>query len=355
MKLLLIVGTCLLVTFTLGGCNRGDDKPPAVASATAPEKVINVKVATVRKSDLAETFTLPGSLEAWQDLTLGAELAGAVRWTGPEEGARLAAGDEILRIDPETAKANLDQARADCDLLGKQLDRVRQLHGEGFASQQELDSAMSSYAVAAAALQRSQVALAKSTISCPVPGILDRRLVERGEYVAEGTPVARVVQVDRLKVQVDLPEKDVPFVRVGQAVTVQAAVLNGTAPGARPGTIRHITYNPDPATRTYRTTVEVANPAGDWRPGMIVRATFLRRSLDQVLAVPLYAVLERDAVRMVFVEEAGVARRREVTTQAVVGQQVVIGSGLSGGERLIVSGQQLLTDGAAISVVASEE
>ncbi|AMV71784.1 multidrug efflux RND transporter periplasmic adaptor subunit MexV [Desulfuromonas carbonis] len=355
MKSHLLIGSCLLVLLTLAGCSRDDGAAPVAASARAPEKVVNVKVATVKRSDLAETFTLPGSLEAWQDLTLAAELAGAVRWTGPEEGARLAAGAEILRIDPETAKANLDQARADCDLLGKQLDRVRQLHGDGFASQQELDSAASSYAVAAAALQRSQVALAKSSISCPVPGILDRRLVERGEYVAEGTPVARVVQVDRLKVQIDLPEKDVPFVRVGQTVTVQPAVLNGTAPGARSGTIRHIAYNPDPATRTYRTTVEVANPAGDWRPGMIVRATFLRRTLDQVLAVPLYALLEREATRLVFVEEGGIARRREVTILAVVGQQAVIDTGLEGGERVIVSGQQLLADGAVVAVVAVEE
>ena len=355
MKFLAMIGISLFATLVFAGCNRGDGDAPAEAVARAPEKVVNVKVATVQKSDLAETFTLPGSLEAWRDLTLAAELAGAVRWTGPEEGARLAANEEILRIDPETATANLNQARADFDLLGKQLDRVRQLHGEGFASQQELDAAASSYAVAAAALERNQVALAKSSISCPVTGILDRRLVERGEYVAEGTPVARVVQVDRLKVQIDLPEKDVPFVRVGQVVTVQPAVLNGTEPGARAGTILHVSYNPDPATRTYRTTVEVGNPAGDWRPGMIVRATFLRRTLDQVLAIPLYALLDQDGTRRVFVEEEGVARLREVTTLAVVGRQVVIETGLRVGERLIVSGQQLLTDGARVAVVATGE
>lgn len=340
------------VVLFMAGCRNGDgaEKPQPPA---APDKLINVQVVATRSGDLAETFTLPGTLEAWEDLTLAAELAGAVRWTGPEEGTRLSPGQEILRIDPDTMQANLAQAQADYDLRRKLLERVRKLQQEGYASRQELDDAESAFAVAAATLERSRVALEKSSVKSPVAGVLDRRLVERGEYVHEGTAVASVVQVDRLKVLVDLPEKDVPFLQVGQTVRVRGAEINGRQPASRQGVIRHIAYKADPATRTYRTKVEVDNADGALRPGMIVRGTFLRRTLQDVVAIPLYALVDRDGIKTVFVEESGVARLHQVTPGAVIGDRVVIRSGLQPGERLIVSGQQLLADGARVRVVAA--
>lgn len=338
----------LTVSLALSGCGRGS-RAESSQPDQAVEKVTNVTVRPVTPEDLQEVFTLPGTLEAWEDLTLAAELAGAVRWIGPQEGARLRPGEALLRIDPETQEANLARAEAEFELRQKQLERIRQLVEQKFASQQELDDARRAFEVAAAELQSSRVALKKSSLKSPVGGVLDRLLVDRGEYVNPGTPVAVVVQVDRLKVLTDVPEKDVPFLRIGQEIEVLPAAIDGRSAPPLAGEIIHLSYKADPATRTYLAKVAVDNRTGALRPGMIVRVRFVRRSLRQVVAVPLYALLDRADTKVVFVEEKGVARMRPVQTGPVVGDKVVIREGLEPGERLIVKGQQLVTDGSRVA------
>lgn len=342
---------CLLTLcapLALAGCGNGSDAEEKVQESAA-EKVTNVRVQVLARQNLQERFTLPGNLEAWEDLTLAAELDGPVRWIGPKEGARVTAGEAILRIDPETQEANLACARTESQLKERSLRRLETLQAQKLVSTQEVEEARNDFEAARAALQVAQVALDKSTLSAPVAGVLDRLLVDRGEYVTAGSPAAVLVQVDRLKVLVDVPEKDVPFLKVGNRVEVDSSQLEGAGAPSRTGTLIHLAYKADPATRTFRAKIEVDNGDGLLRPGMIVRAVFLRRDLPDVIAVPLYALVEEGGERVAFVEENGVARRRPVVTGAVVGNLVTIKEGLSAGERLIVQGQQLIGDGSRVS------
>lgn len=337
-----------LAPLALAGCGKGGHADDGAQQPLRVEKVTNVQVQPVAAADVQETFTLPGTLEAWEDLTLAAELAGAVRWIGPKEGGRLEEGDVILRIDPETAAANLAQEQADYALQQKQLQRMEELLAQKFVSPQEYEEARRAYQMAEASLKRARVALEKSTLRSPVAGVLDRLLVDRGEYVSEGTPVALVVQVDRLKVLVEVPEKDVPFLKSGDRVEVLPAAIQGPAAEERSGDLIHLAYKADPVTRTYLAKVAVDNRSGELRPGMIVRVGLVRRNLEGVIAIPLYAVMDRAGAKVVFVEEDGIARMRPVTLGAVVGDRVVVTAGLSRDENLIVQGQQLITDGAKV-------
>lgn len=337
----------LAALLTLSGCGKGSQ--PEEGPSPAPPKVTNVTVRTVQAEDLRETFTLPGTLEAWEDLVLAAELAGAVHWIGPREGDRVRKGEPILRIDPETMEAGLARDQADFELQRRQLERMEQLAGQKFVSQQEYDQARRAFEVAEADLRRSRVALEKSTLRTPVDGIVDCWHVDCGEYVTAGTPVASVVQVDRLKVLVEVPEKDVPFLRTGDRVRLIPAAITGPALPERAGEIIHLAFKAAPLTRTYLAKVAVDNQAGELRPGMIVRVRLTRQQLSGVIAVPLFSVVDRDGEKVVYVEEGGVARVRPVTLGPVIGERAVVAGGLKGGERLIVQGQQLITDGAPVA------
>ncbi len=345
-----LLGTVLVF---LNACSGGHAGAPE--SVETAQQSTNVTVATVVAEDLRETFTLPGGLEAWEDLTLAAEVAGVVRWIGPREGERVREGEPILRIDPEAIEAALARDRADYELQKRQFARMEDLAARNFVSPQELDQARRAFEVAEAELRRSRVALEKSTVRSPISGILDRLLVDRGEYVTEGTPVAAIVQVDRLKVNVEVPEKDVAFLHTGDTVRVVTAAVPGRIAVERGGQVLHLSYRADPATRTYLARVAVENLEGELRPGMIVRVALVRRELPGVVAVPLYTVVEREGRRVVFVEEEGVARLRSVGFGPVIGDRVVIAEGLAAGERLIIEGQQFLTDGAAVQARMKDE
>jgi membrane fusion protein, multidrug efflux system len=347
------MGLFAIVLLAISGCGKGSEARDQ--SSAAVEKVVQVHISEIVQEDLQETFILPGTLEAWEDLTLAAEIPGPVRWIGPKEGDRIKAGAPILRIDPETLDANRSRDQAAYELRQRQLQRLEQLHRENFVSAQEYEVARQAYQVAEADLRRSRLALEKSTLRSPVDGVLDRLLVDRGEYVSDGAPVAVVVQVDRLKVLVDIPEKDVAFLRSGQRVRVTAAAIDADPRASIDGEITHLSFKADPLTRTYRAKIAVENQDELLRPGMIVRVGFNRRHLPQVVAVPLFAVVDRGGARFVFVEKDGQAVLRPVQTGAVLGERIVIQAGLADGERLIVKGQHLLSDGSKIREVGSRE
>jgi membrane fusion protein (multidrug efflux system) len=293
---------------------------------------------------------LPGTLEAWEDLTLAAELPGMVKAIGLREGDRVHRGEVIARIDPETQEAELIKAEADLSLQKKNLARLEQLLADRFVSEKEVDEARKALEVARAELHRANVDLDKSIVRSPVDGILDQLLVDRGEYVTPGTPIALVVQVDRLKALVEVPEKDIAYLQTGQPVQVLPARIDGPDGPAIPGEVIHVAYKADPLTRTFVVKVAVENPEGRLRPGMILRVALARRSLSQVVTVPLSAVMEREGGKVVLVEDDGLAHLRPVVPGAVVGDRLVIRSGLEPGERLIVRGQQLVADGARVRV-----
>lgn len=329
-----------------------EEAPPAGESALETEgKPVNVTVQVLEPETAKETFTLPGTLEARENLILSLEQAGTIEWIGPEEGDRVSRGQEILRMDTKLLEVQLSQNRTNYELKKKQFERTETLLEKQLISEKEYDEARNAYETALAMLSQTEIALQKSILVSPIDGILDSLLVDRGEYGNPGTPAAKVVQVDRLKVLVDIPEKDVTSLKVGQEVTVLAAGVEGGSGPIKKGKVISVGYEADEMTRTYPAKIEIDNRSGLLRPGMIVRVRFVRKVLDGVLVVPLYAVLDRNGEKMMFVEENGYAVRRQVRLGPVIDGRVVVFGGLQPGESLIVKGQQLLADGGPVRVL----
>lgn len=336
----------LIVLLIASGCQQEQSRD---VNAQTPAKVVQVAVEQVQRHDMVETFTLPGSLEAWEDVTLAAELSGPVRWIGPREGDQLHKGQEILRIDTDTLSSEHERNQVTFDLRSRKLERYRSLLQEQLVSPQEVDNLALSMEEARADLKQTELMLQKSVLQSPLAGVLDEISVDPGEYVNVGQPLARIVQVDRLKVNVDVPEKDVPFLHVGQDITIIPAVVNDKRPVYKlTGKLEYVAFTADEKTRTYRARIVIDNSGGLLRPGMIVRARFERQTMKQIVSAPLYAVLDRDDEKLVFVEKDGIAHAQKVVTGSSVGQRVVIHRGLESGQWLIVKGQQLLVDGARV-------
>jgi membrane fusion protein (multidrug efflux system) len=317
-------------------------------------KAVNVVIWEAVPGNVEETFTLPGTLEAWENLTLSLEQSGPITWVGPKEGDSLKAGQPILKIDTRLLETEHARNNMEYDLKVKQLERVEKLFEKQLVSQREYDIVKNDFDTASTNLEQSSIALEKSTLTSPVDGILEQLLVDRGEYGHAGMPAAVVVQVDRLKVLVDVPEKDVTAVRVGQGVTVLPADLDGNGVVGRDGKVIQVDFLADELTRTYQTKIEIDNRGGFLRPGMIVRVRCVRRLLEDVLVVPLYAVLDRDGEKYVFVVEDGTAVQRQVRLGPVIDGKVVLFGGLQVGEDLIIKGHQLVSDGGPVNVVEDQ-
>ncbi|MBD1399235.1 efflux RND transporter periplasmic adaptor subunit [Pelovirga terrestris] len=334
-----------LVLLLISGC----DSPPPVTGETDNQRRVNVVTQSLVPVDLTETFTLPARVQARDDLTLSAEVAGTVVNTPVREGMRVVQGQVLIEIDSSVIRAQLERETENVAVLMARRDRMQRLATEGLVSQQELEDVNNGLTAAHTGLEQARIQLNKTTLRSPIDGMVDRRLVDVGEYVDPGKPLLRLISIEQLEVIADVPEKDVGFLKPGQLVTITPAIIHGDQAEPLKAIIEYIAFVADEVSRTYHTRMIIEQPGGILRPGMIARATFIRQEHRQALVVPLFSVLDRRNTKIAYIVEDGYAREVEVVTGSSVGRQLVVRSGLEAGQQLVIKGQQLLIDGVAVN------
>ena len=317
----------------------GDDEAPA-----APP---NVNVMPLETQTVRDILRLTGGIEPWHDVTLSAEVGGRVIEQPVEEGDRVRAGDVLVRIDTDLLRARMDEIEAQLELAREDAGRLTRLRERGAGTPQDADRAATQVRVLEANLRTARINLERSVVRSPVDGVVDMLHQEESEFVDAGLPLARIVQVERVKVAVGLPERDVPFFEPGG----RAGITLDALPGRDfEGVIHRIATTASPGTRTFHTQIEIDNEDGAIRPGMIARVSLLRREFPDSFLIPMNAVIPLDERHVVFLEENGLAHLREITVGLMQGAEVQVVDGLSPGERLIVTGQRDVRPGEAVAV-----
>lgn len=348
---LAIVAVAIIALFVLA--NIPSPKQEAVATQAPPVNVTVLPV--VPEPKLPDTFDLPAVIEPNQVVTVAAEVAGRVEGISPQEGASVRAGDLLMRLNTDLLQAEFERAQAQAKDAQTEFERQQGLVKGGAAPSRELDQAATALAVSQATLQEVRARLERAQIYAPAGGVLNDLPVEQGEYVQAGTPVAEIVQIDIVKVAVDVPERDVAFFSPGQTVEILADTKGKQQPFL--GTITFISSVADERTRSTRMEIKLANPDGILRSGQIVRARLTRQVLENAIMIPLLAVIPMENGYAVYVVEDSKAQRREVQIGVVRGARVQIVQGLQPGDQLIVAGHRFVAPGQNVNVVppAAEE
>jgi membrane fusion protein (multidrug efflux system) len=183
--------------------------------------------------------------------------------------------------------------------------------------------------------------------------VLNELLVEMGEYVQPGGPVARLVDSAIVKAAVEVPERDIGFFAVGQKATVFADIKGVERPFE--GTITFISELADSRTRSTRMEVTLDNGERLLRSGQIVRVGLTRRVLRDVIMIPLLAVIPMEDGKAVYVVSSSQAQRRQVELGIIRGDRVQVTRGLEPGEQLIVAGHRFVAPGQMVNVVSQEK
>jgi len=349
-KLIFQICAVLIAAVTLAnvtGCSNGEASEPAQHTPVKKEYVVNVKVEKLKPAVIKDTIVLPGETEAMHDVALAAEQEGLIEWVGVTEGDSVNVDEHVARIDIKALKAARDRASAHLAMEKHQLKRRKKLYKGNVLSQEELEQAETEYTVAETNLREAEVRLKHGIVSSPVSGVVNKVYVDQGEYVSKGASIADIVNIYKIKVTFNVPEMDVRFLSKGQA----ASVLFDAYPAeAWNGVVDFVAWKADPATRTFPVRIVVENKDGRIRPGMIARAKFVRRSLNDIVSVPLFSVVDKGGERIAFVEKNGIAEARTVTLGVLDGDRVQVIGGLKVGENLIVAGHREVVDGMKVEV-----
>lgn len=309
----------------------------------------NVEVTVLTPGLVEEELGLTGVIAPWEEVLLSAEVRGTIEWQGVEEGDTVTAGQEVIRVDTTALMTAHEQAKARHSLAAQELKRARDLRARGVGSEQAYDKAVADAEVAEADLRAAEIQLDKSVVHAPFAGVVDQLNREANEFVDPGSPLLHVAQVDRVKAVIAVPERDVLKFSAGDTVRFVLDALEGEE---LEGTIHRIAATADTQTRTFLFEVELDNAAGRLKPGMTVRATLIRARYENAIAVPLFAIMSVRNQHFAAVEEDGVARLRQVELGRPQDGTIHVRSGLAAGDRLIVSGQRDLRDGAPVNVTA---
>jgi membrane fusion protein (multidrug efflux system) len=200
--------------------------------------------------------------------------------------------------------------------------------------------------MAEVALKEARLDLEKCAVTAPIAGVIQDRFVEKGEYLAPGMRAFSIVDIDRVKVVLDLPERDVYAVRVGDAVPFAVDAL----PDRKfAGKLRFVAPAANPKSNTFRVEILVENTDHVLKPGVITRISLTRRILKGAIAAPLAALIPEKGLHVAYVVENEHAIRREVKLQAIVNDQAVVAEGLKAGDKVVIEGQRMVSDGARVS------
>ncbi len=319
----------------------------SVATEQNGDRRERIKICEVFTQPLTDTMEQLGSVEAYEDVELAARTGGTIKWIGPREGDRLQKGEKVAELDSENQLAEVARAKTSYNLAKFEFDRIQTTLEKGVASQSEFDATQAALNSSKALLDLATVALEYCTVASPIDGYLDRLPVDAGEHIEMGRTMMRIVDIDRVEVMVDVPEKSVLYFERGQKAVIEFS--NG-AERQFEGVIDFVALAADANSLTYPLKILVENPDHFLRPGMIVRVKLVRRELADAIAVPFFTIIDREDGKAVFVVENGVALERPIKHGAFQGGLVEIRDGLEIGDQVVVVGHRSLVNGEPVEI-----
>jgi RND family efflux transporter MFP subunit len=394
----LLAASSMLSIALLASCSSKSKESAARADAKVePAAAIQVSTAPVVERSTNRGVEVVGSLEAQDEVTVSSQASGNLESISVDLGSPVSRGQVIARIDQRELRLKRDQAEAalhqaeaklgitrdgkidpqkqpDVRQAVAGLERARydltaakKLFDAGTISNQQYDvyqktveQAEARYQASLenvrnlegiieekrAALDLTKKQLADSDIISPLSGVVKEKTASRGEYLQPGKPVVTIVQINPLRLRLEVPETFAASIAKGQVVTLK---VDSFADREFKGVIKRINPSMDEKSRSLMAEAEVANPNALLRPGMFARSQIVSNSKTMALMVPEKAVVSLAGVTKIFVLEGGVAIERIVKLGARDGSLVEILEGVKPGERVITSNAEQLHDGSAVA------
>ncbi len=332
----------------LASCGKSDH-----AATTRTELTPRaVRVVTAAHRPMERALQVVGTLSAFDETTVAAQVAGQLEKFRADLGDRVTAGEELALIDTSAyeaftrqSAANLAKARASATNAAQNLQRVRELQTDRIASASDFDSAFAAAASAQAEVKAAEAAdaiarldLERSRVKAPFDGAVAERIASLGRYVAVGNPIVRIVKTDPLRLRVEVPERDSVLVRVGQLIRlhVEGETNDYTGKLARVA----------PAIRESNRMLaaEADIPAqGGLRPGLFARVEIILDADERGVSVPVESLVTFAGLEKVVTVVDGKAVEKPVKTGRRGPGWVEITSGLEAGQVVVLNPAGLQT------------
>jgi len=341
-----LVVVALLVLAGLRQVRQSKAEPPKSISELHAEKGVPVETAAIERGAFNLSHTYLGTVEGALQSEIMAMITKEVVSVPVQVGQKVRKGEVVCRLDSQTMVAQSNQARLAYEDAEREYKRMQNLFETGAISQQMLDKTKLGRDVA---FENYQSASQLVDLISPIDGVVTDLYVRKGQVAMQGSPVALVSSMDKVKIKFAINYDDWKLINKSSQVNI---VLNGGSSRTIPATITEIAMAADTGTRLFNVWVEADNRDGSLQPGLLVDTEVTVISKPDVILAPRDALISRNDIPGVFVIDSDKkAVFTPVKTAEFNSDYTVIESGLNTGESVVVYGHNNLSDGQLVNIV----
>jgi membrane fusion protein (multidrug efflux system) len=304
-----------------------------------------VEVAVARTDTVVDAIAATGQIEPLQSIQLRPEVDGRLVEILVREGAEVAKGQPLFKVDDGELKAQVARAQAEHDLADQALARTRQLLADKAAAPADVERAEAQMRSTQAGLDLLQLRLDRTVVRAPFAGVAGQRSVSLGDYVNNGSRLLSLQTVNPQHATFQVPERYADQLRLNQRVLFRVAALAGRDFDGVVDFVDPVVQLPG---RTIAVKALVKNPRRTLQAGMFIEARLETAMRPAATVIPEDAVSPMQGSMWVWVVAGGKAERREVTLGVRSPGYVEVVKGIEPGDQVVVGGAERLSPAAPV-------
>jgi RND family efflux transporter MFP subunit len=320
------------------------------ATDTRKQPAPLVQVEVPHRESVQHKLQFTGDMVATRQANIYAKVGGNLERVYVDIGSAVAGGQVLALIDTTELYQQYQQASATFENARANFRRTKELSEQNLVAKQEVDNSEAALKVATANFELVSTRLSYAQVTAPFPGFVTKRFLDPGALVnANSTSLFTLMDLSSMKVIIDVLEKDIPLIAEGKSASVNVDAYPGRE---FVGTIRRYAQAVDLSTRTMAVEIDVPNRDRMLKPGMFARVSLVVSERKNAITIPTQSILSDDGGSYVFITANDTAKRVRVSLGVEQNSRTEVLAGLTGTEKVIVTGQQFVKDGGHVSIQA---
>jgi RND family efflux transporter MFP subunit len=312
------------------------------------KKLPLVKVRTVESEKFTEKYKVVGIVKPYSSAKLSSEEGGLITYIKKDKGDYVYHGEVLIRLKRDVDNAIYEQSLAQYNLAKENFERVERLFKDNAATEQQYTNAKLQLDVALKSVDLYKTRLSKGYIISPISGIIDAKLMNKGEMTSPGMPILSIVDISRVKINAGIPEKYLGKLKIGKKVNITFDALPSED---FEGTISYVSPTLNSLSKTIEIEIVINNTDRKIKPEMSANVELIMQEVDEAVVLTQDFIIDNGEEKYVFILDNDVAKKRIIKTGANEQNNILITDGLYPGDRLIYEGFRTLVNDDKVEVV----
>lgn len=316
------------------------------------KKVALVTTTTIKDTVFTHYIDIQGNVETKENVIIYPEFSGTLTQVLVTSGQKVTKGQLLARIDDGGLSNQLAQMETQAALAKTTFERQQNLWNQKIGSEIQYLQAKTNYEAQVKAVAQMKAQLAKTTVRAPFSGVIDEVITEKGQVVAPGQPLMRIVNLSNMYVAANIPENFIGKINNGASVEVFIKSIGKTVTGK----VRQVGNYINPNNRNFSIEIAVPNQDNLLRPNQVAVLKIADYTKENAILIPESIVTENAlGEKIVYTinsqSKKAVAVKKEIKTGLTSGANIEVLEGLANGDVVIIEGARSVQDGDAVEVV----